>query len=199
MLAGAAEVGGRAATLATNIGSFFGSRLAKQPSTSPLSPNAAAGVQQQPSSTGDSKIEAEASTSNRPRLGFLSSFRSPSTTAPSEFLPDNIQPQRKASTSASLPSPPIASTFGSFFRRSSSNYNDSRSDANPKDDQGLSTTIPSSNSRTSITSIPDDFEDGSAVWADAIAQSRPRDVTLRDTNTTNNERSSIDTMSDVKL
>lgn len=200
VLAGAAEVGGRAATLATNIGSFFGSRLGKQRSNTQLAGAAEEAKAAQPTPNATQPSESD---TNRPRLGLFSSFRNTSASAPSGSLPENTSTNRQTETSSSLASPPLASTFGSFFRRSSStsdyrNAEPAKSSLNETDSTAYVNV-----QKPGRTSSPDDFENASTVWADAKAQpsqpSHGSSTQLRDEQSSFYERSSLDSMSDVKL
>lgn len=147
VLAGAAEVGGKAASFASNFGSFLGSKIAKQRtqmfSAPSLSSGAAASVArpegevagEPPSSrtssddptTAATSTPAEAQNVKTSRPAFFSAFRgtsSPTTEASATEMgkkepqssstpPTSSTPQPALSPSASL------SSFGSFFRRTS--------------------------------------------------------------------------------
>jgi hypothetical protein len=214
VLAGAAEVGGRAASLATNLGSFFGSRLGKQRAASgdaistgtpaPAPAPAPAAVQAELQTTDD--------TTPKPRQGFFSSFRAPiaSSSAASETLP----PRTASPTSSSSSPQAAAAGFGSFFRRPSSNHPVSPAAGGSKESSIVS---PRTLSRYSIDSEegpimlsmpPDDDELGhsSDVWAyakpagssNSNSGSKASPAT-RNSISMNSDRSDVDVLKDVKL
>jgi hypothetical protein len=120
--------------------------------------------------------------------------------------PPSLQAEAMPEASTTLPSPPVASTFGSFFRRSSGISSNQGSE--------LPSSLTTSTSKASVQSddlgsgviaLPDDFEDGALVWSDEKLAFVPvaRNTTSQHTHLRNsqviNERSDLETMNDVKL
>jgi hypothetical protein len=139
-------------------------------------------------------------------MGLFSSFRNVSGSVPAQAGPSSPQAASKADNSASLASPPIAASFGSFFRRSSSTPANptggisSGTDVSPK----ASTQLEDYDS--GVVALPDDFEDGTLVWSEEKLAFVPserhapvKNTHSRNSHSTSSVRSDIGAMSDVKL
>ena len=224
VFAGAVEVGGRAATLASNLGSFLGSRLSKQKSQL-FSPPLLSSLDL-PVPTGDDATPAEkqafielAEESNPKssdqtatrapnRTSFFSAFSNtalPSISAPAELLSRDLGDastsplQALVGTSESSSEaqvPPPSSRLGSFFRRSSSSSYILLLPA-LLGGKSPAASIPSE----SIPASPTILSQPPPTLPNVILEDKrePPGEAARASQSVDSNRSSIDMMTDVKL
>lgn len=223
VIAGAAEVGGRAASLATSFGSFLGSKIgkAKAESTvnSPIDTEKSASSKANAASqmTGVTLTSPATETDKPEKSSFFAAFKSVASPSPNPGLAPSDprtppMPSGPTSANANL-SPSILTSF--WGRRTSANAlttpkgtvtsagDDVKLSWQDKSASGSDSTYPPSGRNaiaqaTSVDELPEGFAEANAAWAKAQADFDAQQ-SKRNSTSGRSDRSSFEILSDVKL
>ena len=218
VIAGAAEVGGRAASLATSFGSFLNSKLAKPKDVSSIVPTStpplsAATLLPVTHGSEDKTLDSPGETltpSQTSRPSFFPSFRSVSFTSP----PSQSQPKDRLESFGGTPPSSVAATslsptiLGSFWARKASGTTPAPAVAktppvNEVDITPVGTTYPPAAHAYAANEeeLLEGLAEANAAWAKAQAEYEAEEAakSKRKSLSMGSDRSSVDMMSDVKL